>query len=102
MHCVVPSTLRTDLSQDLIEGAAYEFTNIMVSTYKGKYKCCDDEFHIVLSDETIIRPLYNYHDITPKEIFKFTDLCTLEKSSFQDDHCLGIILLTSVYYINGT
>ncbi|KAL1822219.1 hypothetical protein ACET3Z_008997 [Daucus carota] len=91
MHCVVPSTLRTDLSEDLIEGAAYEFTNIMVSTYKGKYKCCDDEFHIVLSDETIIRPLYNYHDITPKEIFKFTDICTLEKSSFQDDHCLDVI-----------
>lgn len=89
MHCWLPSTLTLVFNEDFVEVESYIIKNFMVSTYKGKYRCCDDQFHIILMDSTIAYNLNNGNTVKANEIFKFTKLSTIDTSCFQDEYCIG-------------
>ena len=89
MHCWLPSTLTLVFNEDFLEGGSYIIKNFMVSSYKGKYRCCDDQFHIILMDSTIAYKLSNGNTVKANEIFKFTKLSMVDTSCFQDEYCIG-------------
>ncbi|WOG92584.1 hypothetical protein DCAR_0311857 [Daucus carota subsp. sativus] len=91
MHCWLPSTLTLVFNEDFVEVESYIIKNFMVSTYKGKYRCCDDQFHIILMDSTIAYNLNNGNTVKANEIFKFTKLSTIDTSCFQDEYCIDVI-----------
>lgn len=89
MHAKIPCTLTSKFDIQLDEGGAYEISNFFVNNFIGKYKCLNDDKHIVFSFTTTIVELPVSHFFNFEEVFQFTDLGTVDEANFQDRHCIG-------------
>lgn len=101
MHVWIPFALVHRFADQLFEGGLYEIQDFYVRSFNGKYKCLNQNKHIIMSHATNIRALYvpNFYDPVP--FFEFTDLANLTEDNFQDSHCIGNIYYHSEFYSFG-
>ena len=72
----------------------------MISSYRAKCKCVDDEFYMILMASTIVQSLDENQSVTARETFNFTKLSELDTEHFQDNHCIGkfqVFCIISLY-----
>lgn len=89
MHALIPFHLVARFCHLLVEGAEYEISDFYVTDFIGKYKCLNNNKHIVFSDTTTVVTISLPNVFAPSQIFDFTHLAIIDEANFQDSHCVG-------------